>query len=176
MPLSRNREAGNHEKICYSNCMKENPKKIPVDRESADYLLYRSLRAVYHFEKSLQERFGLGYQEIYLLQYLRKRDSSNMGEIGTTLGLKPFSATRLVQRLVNLGYISKNRLEDDQRVVIVALEPAGNDFVDTIEAFSYNLIGGQTSKLLHRDQKAFIRVATHIDKVLGVEDRIQEDL
>lgn len=155
--------------------MTEKPKKIPINRTSADDLLYRSLRAVYHFEKSLEDRFGLGYQGIYLLQFLRQRESSNIGEIAVILGLRPFSATRLVQRLVTLGYISKERLVDDRRVVSVKLEPAGNAFVDDIEAFSYGLIGGKASEMLHKDQKAFIRVAKNIDKVLGVEDRIKED-
>ncbi|MBI9106437.1 MAG: winged helix-turn-helix transcriptional regulator [Spirochaetales bacterium] len=155
--------------------MTEKPKKIPINRKSADDLLYRSLRAVYHFEKSLEDRFGLGYQGIYLLQFLRQRESAIIGEIALTLGIKPFSATRLVQRLVNLGYISKERTEDDRRVVSVKLEAAGNDFVDAIEAFNYSFIGGKTSELPDKDQEAFIRVAENIDRVLGVEDRIKEE-
>ena len=152
-----------------------NKNDIPVDRKKADELLYRSLRAVYHFEKSLEVRFGLGYQEIYLLQLLRRRESVRVSEIASALGIQVFSATRLVQRLESLNYISKERAGYDHRVVMVRLEAEGDRFVDGVEAFSYELIGGNAA-LLNRDgQAAFIRVAESIDQVLGVEDLIEDD-
>ena len=149
--------------------------RIPVTRKSADELLYRTLRAVYHFEKSLEERFGLDYQGIYLLQLLRRREFASIGEIATALGIQIFSATRLVQRLENRGYISKERSAPDRRVVSVRLEPAGDSFVDSIESFSYEFIGGRAAELPSKEQAAFICVAGHIDRVLGVEDRVDKD-
>jgi len=147
----------------------------PLDKKTADELLYNSLRAVYHFERSLVERFGLGYQEIYLLQLLRRRESARIGEIASALGIQVFSATRLVQRLEARGYVSKRRDDEDGRGVLVALEPEGGRFVGDIEASNYELISGSTSKLSDGEQESFLIVARNLNRALGVQDRIDAD-
>ncbi|MBU0926956.1 MAG: MarR family transcriptional regulator [Spirochaetes bacterium] len=146
-----------------------------LDRKTADELLYRSLRSVYHFERGLVERFGLGYQEIYLLQLLRRRESARIGEIASALGAKVFSTTRLVQRLEVLGYVGKERDEGDRRGVSVRLLPAGGRLVGEIEAHNFGRIVGAASALSADEQSAFVLVARNLDRVLGVEDRVDLD-
>jgi len=148
---------------------------LRLTRKSADELLYKSLRAVYHFERSLVDRFGLGYQEIYLLQLLRRRESARIGEIATALGVPIFSTTRMVQRLEALGYVSKKRDEADRRGVSVKLESKGDGLVAEIEAYNFGLIVGSASTLTDDEQAAFVTVAHNIDRVLGVSDRIDTD-
>lgn len=148
---------------------------IPLTRKTADELLYKSLRAVYHFERSMVDRFGLGYQEVYLLQLLRRRESARIGEIATALGVPIFSTTRMVQRLEALGYVSKKRDEADRRGVSVKLELRGDRLVEDIEAYNYGLIVGSASTLTGDEQAAFVAVARNIDRVLGVSDRIDTD-
>ena len=154
---------------------KEKNGGIPVARETADELLYRSLRAVYHFERDLVERFGLGYQEIYLLQLLRRREAARMGEIAAALGIPMFSTTRLVKRLENLGYVSRQLDKKDRRVVRVRLESPGDAFLGQIEAHNFELIMGTTTALSTREQSAFLTVARNLDSVLGLADLIDAD-
>jgi len=149
---------------------------LPIGREAADELLYRSLRAVYHFERSMVDRFGLGFQEIYLLQLLRHRESARIGEIAMALGVPIFSTTRMVQRLEALGYVSKKRDEADRRGVSVKLESTGDALVSEIEAYNFGLIVGSASALTGDEQAAFVAVARNIDRVLGVSERINTDL
>lgn len=145
---------------------------LSLSRKTADELLYRSLRAVYHFERNLEEKFGLGYQEIYLLQFLRRRESASIGEIASALGIPVFSTTRLVQRMEAQGFVNKERYAEDRRVVFVKLKPEGDRFVDTIEKHNYGLIVGATSKLSAVEREAFVTAARNLDRALGVEDRI----
>jgi len=150
-------------------------KDLPVAKKTADELLYRSLRSVYHFERSLIERFGLGFQEIYLLQLLRRRESAHIGEIASALGIQIFSTTRLVQRMEAAGYVSKKRDDTDRRSVSVKLEPKGDAFVAEIESHNFGLIVGTASGLSDDEQEAFVLVARNLDKALGVSDRIDAD-
>ena len=149
---------------------------MPVDRNTADELLYRNLRAIYHFERSLEDKFGMGYQGIYLLQLLRRRESARISEIAAALGIQIFSATRLVQKLEGLGYISKKRSQPDRRVVSVRLKSTGKSLVDSVEASNYELLIGNIAVLPKADQSAFFKVASNIAGVLDVEDRIDSDL
>lgn len=155
--------------------MKQRRAANGLDRETADELLYRSLRAVYHFERSLQERFGLDYQEIYLLQLLRRRESARVGEIAAALGVRVFTATRLVQRLETAGLVSKRRDERDGRGVEVRLLPAGAARVEAIEAHNYGLLVDNASSLGNEERAAFMTVARDLDGVLGVSDRVDAD-
>jgi len=145
------------------------------DRQTANDLLYRSLQAVYHFERSLVDRFGLGYQEICLLQLLRRRESARVGEIATALGVRVFSATRLVQRLEASGYLGKEPDERDGRVVVVRLLGPGERLVSDVEAYNFERIVGRTSSLPPAARDAFVIVADNLERVLGVEDRIAHD-
>lgn len=148
---------------------------MALGKKTADELLYRSLRTIYHFERSLEERFGLGYQGIYLLQLLRRRESARVGEIATALGTEVFSATRLVQRLEARGFVSKRRDEKDNRVVAVSLEPSGDRIVGQIEKHSYKLVSAIGTTLSADELAAFLLVARDLDQVLGVRDRIDAD-
>jgi len=141
---------------------------MQLTRETADELLYKSLRAVYHFERSMVDRFGLDFQEVYLLQLLRRRESARIGEIATALGVPIFSTTRMVQRLEAFGYVSKKRAEADRRGVSVKLESTGDGLVEQIETYNFGLIVGSVSALTVDEQAAFVTVARNIDRVSSV--------
>ncbi|HPG86654.1 MAG TPA: MarR family transcriptional regulator [Spirochaetales bacterium] len=151
--------------------MKRTDNAPRVDRKTADELLYGSLRAVYHFERSLVERFGLGYQEIYLLQLLRRRETARIGEIADALGVKMFTMSRLVSRLRDRGYVSKAQDSGDRRGILVGLEPRGDELVAAIEKANYELVIGSLSRLTTAEQSAFVVVAENLDEALGVADR-----
>jgi len=151
--------------------MKRTDNAPRVDRKTADELLYGSLRAVYHFERSLVERFDLGYQEIYLLQLLRRRETARIGEIADALGVKMFTMSRLVSRLRDRGYVSKAQDSGDRRGILVGLEPRGDELVAAIEKANYELVIGSLSRLTAAEQSAFVVVAENLDEALGVADR-----
>ena len=144
----------------------------PLPRDRADELLYRSLRSIYHFERGLVEEFGLGFQEIIILQLLRRRKSARIGEIARALELPVFSATRLVKRLEASGFLRKEPAPGDGRGISAILEPRGGKLVDAIEAASFGRIGGAAASLSPREREAFVLVAERLAAVLGVEDRI----
>lgn len=148
---------------------------MALGKKTADELLYRSLRSIYHFERALEERFGLGYQGIYLLQLLRRRESARVGEIASALGIQVFTATRLVQRLEARGFVSRRRDGEDSRVVAVRLEPLGDRFVRGIEKHNYELVSSIGSTLSADELEAFVVVARDLDLLLGVRDRIDAD-
>lgn len=155
--------------MCYTIFMATKKGQSPsFDRSEADHLLYSSLRAVYHFERSLVRRFGLGFQEIYLLQLLRRRESACVGEIAKALDVPIFSTTRLTQRLQAAGLISKRRCADDRRSVSVRLEPEGERLVAEIEARNFELIVGRTLDTAGAGTEHFMFVAKNLERVLGV--------
>jgi MarR family transcriptional regulator, organic hydroperoxide resistance regulator len=134
------------------------------------------LRAVYHFERTLYARFDIGYQEICLLQLLRRRGGLRVGDAARTLEMPLFSATRLVQRLEADGYVVKANDTVDRRAVLLDLTAKGRRFIRRIEDANYDLIARNAASLSREELKAFVMVAERIDGILGVSNSASEGL
>ena len=98
---------------------------VKISREKVDNDLYLILRTIYHYERSISTRFGLDYEEIYLLQSLRRTSPQRLTEIATMLNIPMFSASRLVGRLAKNSLVSKEKGTKDKRSLSVRLLPAG---------------------------------------------------
>lgn len=139
-------------------------------------MLYSTMRAVYHFERALYARFGLGYQEICLLQLLRRKSGIRVGEAARVLEVPLFSATRLVQRLESDGYVVKRRDAHDGRAILLSLSPRGRGLIRRIEDDNYKLIMANASSLPGKELDALVLVAGKIGRLLGVEGSASEGL
>lgn len=51
-----------------------------MDKNQIEELLYHALRTIYLFERTEIELFGLDYQQMYLLKYLKRSDPLRVSE------------------------------------------------------------------------------------------------
>lgn len=72
---------------------------------------------------------GLKPGEFTLLWVVGRNPGLRQGTLARQLRIKPAHMTKLVQRLVGAGYLSRKVPADDRRSVRLALTPAGEDFV-----------------------------------------------
>ncbi len=86
--------------------------------------------------------------EITLPQYralvvLASRGPQQAGDLAHALGVAPSTITRLCDRLIDKGLISRRRAENshDRRRVEIELTPAGRDLVDLVTARRSSEIG-----------------------------------
>ncbi|HOX33069.1 MAG TPA: MarR family transcriptional regulator [Spirochaetales bacterium] len=144
------------------------------ERGRVDEALYATLRAIYHFERDLYARFGLGYQEICLLQLLRRRPGLRVGEAAKALELPLFAATRTVKRLEGRSFLRKARDPEDGRALRLALRPEGEALIAEIEAENYGRIAANLRGLSRREVEGLVLAAERIGALLGVEERSGE--
>jgi len=134
------------------------------------------MRAVYHFERTLYARFGLGYQELCLLQLLRRKSGIHVSEAARVLEIPLFSATRLVQRLEADGYVVKRQDADDGRAILLSLSPRGRRLIRRIEDDNYELIMANAAAFSGKELDALVLVAGKMGRLLGVEGSASEGL
>lgn len=134
------------------------------------------MRAVYHFERTLIARFGLGYQEICLLQLLRRKSGIRVSETARVLEIPLFSATRLVQRLESDGYVLKRQDADDGRAILLSLSPRGRRLIRRIEDDNYELIMANAADISGKELDALVLLAGKMGRLLGVEWSASEGL
>ncbi|MCH1865279.1 MarR family winged helix-turn-helix transcriptional regulator [Nocardioides sp. CFH 31398] len=67
-----------------------------------------------------------------LLVALAEREPARVGEVSAALDLDPSTTTRQVQHAIRLGLVARVVAQDDRRVVLLSLTPAGRDLHDTL--------------------------------------------
>jgi DNA-binding MarR family transcriptional regulator len=141
-----------------------------LPRSQIDELLFEVLKHIYRWEREVFARFGLTYQEIYLLQYLRKASPSRISDLAAELRIPLFQSTRLVNKLVEKNYLSKQKVADDRRSVMVSLLPGGESAIRDVEENSYRIILSNASMLTDEETQSALLTASDIGKILRIPD------
>jgi DNA-binding MarR family transcriptional regulator len=141
-----------------------------LPRSQIDELLFEVLKHIYRWEREVFARFGLTYQEIYLLQYLRKASPSRISDLAAELRIPLFQSTRLVNKLVEKNYLSKQKVADDRRSVMVSLLPEGESAIRDVEENSYRIILSNASVLTDEEIQSALLTASDIGKILRIPD------
>jgi MarR family transcriptional regulator, organic hydroperoxide resistance regulator len=82
----------------------------------------RTVNAVY---RPLLDPLGLTHPQYLVMLALWDTDRRSLRSLSDTLALDPGTLSPLVKRLEALGYVSRTRDPDDERVLQVALTPGG---------------------------------------------------
>lgn len=130
--------------------------------------LYAFLQTAYHFEKQEKILFSLSWQEIYLLQLLRRRGSWQISRLGAKLELKKYQISRLVSRLEAMNMVRRTAHTQDRRNVHVEILEAGRTRLAEIEAYHHCLfetgerLGGPGTQTLEEFHNAVLQFATMV--------------
>jgi DNA-binding MarR family transcriptional regulator len=85
--------------------------------------LYRYLR---RHASQMQEQ-GLSGRQVATLRYLLEAGPRTIGQLRDYLYISESSTSELVAHMEQAGYVTRTRAEADNRVVLVALMPAGRE-------------------------------------------------
>ncbi len=146
-----------------------------TERAQIDQLLFRVLRTIFHYERGIARDYGLDFQEIYALQYLRRHPNTRLTEIAGELDLPKFTVSRLLSKLETTGYLSKTQDLLDRRNYHLQLEEKGKQVIQAIETASFNRISANIQKFSPAEMAKFVEVAEHLHQVLGVTDKVSTD-
>lgn len=140
-----------------------------IDRDLLDEILFGALSAVYQLERSKIDLFDLTYEEIYILQYLRRRQEVRMGDIAVELKIPMSTASRVVSRLQQRDLLTRNRDGSDKRNIIVTLRPAGKKMVKRVEDHTYALISRNLTGKTPEEIDAFYNTAVALKDILKLD-------
>ncbi len=139
---------------------------IDVPRKDIDALLFNALRAVYQFQNSKVRRFGLNYEDVYLLQFLRINPGVRISDIAAEMNIPVSTATRVLDRLQKRDLIQREKYRPDRRNILISLKPKGNTIVQQVEDHTYELVSRNLKDYTEEDIRAFINTARHLHRVL----------
>jgi DNA-binding MarR family transcriptional regulator len=139
-----------------------------ISREEIDEVLFNSLRAVHKFELAKVAKFGLNYEAIFLLQFLRRNSPARMSEIADEMNLPVSTATRMVDRVETRGLISRKKDRKDKRIILVSLKSKGEKVVRELEDHTFDIISKNLVEFNEDKIRSFIETAEYMEKILSV--------
>lgn len=110
-------------------------------------VLYRYLR---HYGRAMQCE-GVRGRDMSTLRYLHETGPLTISQISEYLFISTSSASELVSRMEEAGYMSRRRSQEDSRVVYVELTPKGTQLADTTPTGGIPLLR-ERIKGLHQEQ------------------------
>jgi MarR family transcriptional regulator, organic hydroperoxide resistance regulator len=144
--------------------------KIPQTKLNED--LFIVLKTIFHYERIFIEQFGLKFEEIYILQHLRRNPVVRVTDISRELQLPMFTISRLVYRLAEGGYLSKEQDSEDRRNYFLHLSEKGEKTLQDIENNTYTRISGNVAGMSETQVSELLDLASKLHVVLGVTKEV----
>lgn len=89
------------------------------------FSLYAASRAVASAYRDPLAGIGLTFPQYLAMVALWEQDGRTVASLGTALDLESSTISPIIRRLEKLGFVSRRRSTDDERVVHVEVTPAG---------------------------------------------------
>ena len=99
-----------------------------------------------------------------IINALFKKSRMTMAEIAGKIGRDKSTVTALVDKLIRLGYVVKERDTEDTRVVYVTLTDKGNELKPIFEAISVKILDVFYLDITENEKEELVRVLNKILK------------
>lgn len=81
-----------------------------------------------------------------------------MKDIANLIGKNKSTVTELVNKLLKLGYIKKEKSQTDKRVTLISLTEKGKSIRDTFDTISQNLVKTAYQGFTDEEEETFLRL------------------
>jgi len=133
------------------------------------FAVYSTAHAFNRVYKPLLDRLGLTYPQYLVMLVLWERDDLPLKDIGERLFLDSGTLTPLLKRLEAAGLIKRTRGTEDERLVLIALTPAGEALREKARAVPQAILASSACSLseLSAMKNDLIALRERLNAVLG---------
>jgi DNA-binding MarR family transcriptional regulator len=127
-------------------------------------LLVRSLRI---FDRQAQSKYGLSAAQMFVLHALDTNDVLSLNELAERTATDQSSASVVVQRLVDGGYVLRTPRKDDRRHVELRLTPKGRTIIRRSPPPAQKNILDAIQAMPERQRKVFAKMLDEFVAAIG---------
>ncbi len=131
-------------------------------------LLVRSLRL---FDREAQAKYGLSAAQMFVLHALDTNDVLSLNELAERTATDQSSASVVVQRLVEAGFVTRTPRSDDRRHVELRLTAKGRTVIRRSPPPAQQKILSTVAAMPPRDRKIFARMLDTFVGSIGADAR-----
>lgn len=85
-------------------------------------------------------RAGVSMAQLHVLFTLQRNGEMTMSRLAEMLDVSLSSATGLIDRIEERGFLERDRVPEDRRIVIARITPAGRRLLDEVDAINDDLL------------------------------------
>ena len=89
--------------------------------------LYACSRKIVGSYSPFLKPLGLTYTQYVVLMALWEHESLSVGQLGSILHLDAGTLTPLLKRLEKMGYVTRERSKEDERITMISITPEGDE-------------------------------------------------
>ncbi|MGP1673596.1 MAG: MarR family winged helix-turn-helix transcriptional regulator [Candidatus Limnocylindrales bacterium] len=95
-------------------------------------------------------RVGISMAQLHILFTLQRNGDMTMSRLAEVLDVSLSSATGLIDRIEERGFVERTRVPEDRRMVVIRVTPAGHRMLGEVDALSDDLLRTVLERLDHR--------------------------
>ena len=126
--------------------------------EEMTFLMPGFLRAIAVMQESVFTKGNMAISHIVVVDVLSEKGPSTMGEIAKALNFTMSAVTAIVDRMIEHGFVKRERDMDDRRVVRVSLVSGGKEAEKKIHKFRKSVTMNLFSTLSSSEKKEYLRI------------------
>lgn len=92
-------------------------------------------------------RAGVSMAQLHILFTLERNGEMPMSRLADVLDVSLSSATGLIDRIEDRGFVERIRVPEDRRVVVIRVTPAGRQMLQEVDALSDDLLRAVLERL-----------------------------
>jgi DNA-binding MarR family transcriptional regulator len=131
-------------------------------------LVRQLVRALRLFDREAQAKHGISAAQVFVLHTLKEEEVLSLNELAERTATDQSSASVVVQRLVDAGYVSRTPRKDDRRHVELRLTSSGRAIVRRSPPPAQQKILAAVGAMKPRDRKAFAELLDGFVSEMGV--------
>ena len=131
---------------------------VADDARSILNCVRKLVRALRLFDKEAQSRYGLTTAQLFVLHVIRDNPQCSMNELASLTATDQSTASVIVQRLVDGGYVSRKSSTHDRRTVVLNLTKEGETLTRNSPVPVQERILQSASTMSPADRAALIRL------------------
>ena len=129
------------------------------------------VRVLRLFDREAQSKYGISAAQVFVLHALDSEDVLSLNELAERTATDQSSASVVVQKLVDSGYVSRVARKDDRRHIELRLTQKGRNVIRRSPPPAQQRILEAVDALSPRDRKAFANTLEQFVQDIGVRGK-----
>lgn len=139
-----------------------------LDKDKMNEVLFHFLESIYLFEKREMDHFDINWDEIYLLQLVKRNPGQKMVDLSEMMKVKPFVMSRMITRLERAKLLKRMTSLQDKRVTHIHLTDTGLAKIQEIELYNYETLRKQLLTYSPEELSVIMRTLKNLNTILGL--------
>jgi DNA-binding MarR family transcriptional regulator len=129
------------------------------------------VRALRLFDREAQTKHGISAAQMFVLHTLHEEEGLSLNELASRTATDQSSASVVVQRLVDGGYVNRTPKKEDRRHIELRLTPKGKTVIRRSPPPAQQKILAVVEAMPPRDRKAFAQMLETFVEGVGVRGK-----